>query len=53
MTSFEPPASDQCQARRRLRVRLLRDLVSQGLYHVPVDLLADRLLQVPELRPRG
>jgi len=37
-------------ARRALRVRLLRDLVHEGLYRVPVDGLAARLLARPELR---
>jgi hypothetical protein len=30
--------------RRRLKVRLLRDLVSNGLYRVRMDELVDRLL---------
>ena len=37
-------------ARRALRVRLLRDLVSHGLYRVDRDALAERLVSV--LLPR-
>lgn len=33
-------------ARRALRVRLLRDLVGNGLYRVPTDALAERLVPV-------
>ena len=39
-------SESQDDARRKLRVRLLRDLVSNGLYRVPVDALADRLAVV-------
>lgn len=45
-----PPAEaapvDPEAVRRALRVRLLRDLVSHGLYQVPTDALAERLLPV-------
>jgi hypothetical protein len=34
--------------RRRLKVRLLRDLVANGLYRVSVDALAERLATVLE-----
>ena len=40
------------EARRRaLRVRLLRDLVETGLYKVPVEALADRLMSVLRTSP--
>jgi anti-sigma28 factor (negative regulator of flagellin synthesis) len=32
------------QARRRLRVEILRELVRRGLYNVEVEALADRLI---------
>lgn len=37
--------------RRQLRVRLLRDLVSNGLYRVETDALAAKLVEVLELGP--
>lgn len=41
----ERPDSAAAETRRRnARVRLLRDLVSHGLYRVDNDLLADRLM---------
>ena len=36
------------QARRRLRVRLLQDLVARGLYRIPTEALAERLADVFE-----
>lgn len=44
----EAAPADRAAARRALRVRLLRDLVSNGLYQVPTAALAERL--VPVLR---
>jgi hypothetical protein len=46
-----PPAAEAAPTdpeaiRRALRVRLLRDLVSNGLYQVPTEALAERLLPV-------
>lgn len=38
------PRADHEAISRRLKVVLLRDLVSQGLYRVPTDALAERLL---------
>lgn len=40
-----PPMSLDA-VRRRLRVRLLQDLVSRGLYRVPTEALAERLVDV-------
>ena len=40
--------SDPEAARRVLKIRLLRDLVSHGLYRVPTDALAERLGPVLE-----
>lgn len=37
-------------ARRALRVRLLRDLVHEGLYRLPAEGLAERLLARPDLQ---
>jgi hypothetical protein len=45
---FQPPSPATVEARRRLRVKLLRDLVSNGLYRIPTRELAERL--VPVLR---
>lgn len=42
----EAAPADRAAARRALRVRLLRDLVSNGLYQVPTQALVDRLLPV-------
>lgn len=42
----EAAPADPEAVRRALRVRLLRDLVSHGLYQVPTDALAERLLPV-------
>lgn len=44
--SSEPSADDVALVRRQLRIRLLRDLVSNGLYQVPTEALADRLIGV-------
>jgi hypothetical protein len=45
--SVEPsPPMNLDQARRRLRVRLLHDLVSRGLYRIPMEALAERLADV-------
>ena len=47
-----PPQTPDLEARRRaLRVRLLRDLVENGLYKVPVEALADRLMSVLRTSP--
>ena len=42
----EPTRDDIAVARRDLRIRLLRDLVANGLYQVPTEALADRLVAV-------
>ena len=44
-----PTPADLAEARRALRVRLLKDLVSNGLYQVRADRLADRLVSVLEI----
>jgi hypothetical protein len=46
----EAAPADSEAARRALRVRLLRDLVSNGLYRIRIEELAERL--VPVLRGR-
>jgi len=48
---FQPPSQTTAEARRILRVRLLRDLVANGLYRVPTRELAERL--APVLRTGG
>jgi hypothetical protein len=52
-TSARPGADEATDleiARRALRVRLLRDLVHEGLYRLPSERLAERLLARPDLR---
>ena len=44
--SLEASADDLALVRRELRIGLLRDLVSNGLYQVSTEALADRLLGV-------
>lgn len=44
--SPEPSADDLAVVRRDLRIRLLRDLVSNGLYRVSTEALAERLIGV-------
>ena len=44
--SLESSADDLAIIRRQLRIRLLRDLVSNGLYRVPTEALAERLVAV-------
>lgn len=50
MTTTEPKTSvstdgTRAEVRRRARVRLLRDLVQNGLYRIDTDVLADTLLR--------
>lgn len=42
----EAAPADREAARRALRIRLLRDLVNNGLYQVPTEALAERLVGV-------
>ena len=44
--SGEPSRDDIAAIRRQLRIELLRDLVSSGLYRVSTDVLAERLMAV-------
>jgi hypothetical protein len=48
VAQFQPSSPTTAEARRRLRVGLLRDLVAHGLYRIPTRELAERL--VPVLR---
>lgn len=43
---IEAAPADRDAARRALRIRLLRDLVQNGLYQVPTAQLAERLIPV-------
>ena len=47
----EAAPADRDAARRALRVRLLRDLIANGLYQIPTEALAERLVAV--LQPEG
>ena len=49
--SCEPSADDLALVRRQLRIDLLRDLVSNGLYRVSTEALAERLVGVVTSRP--
>ena len=44
--SEEASGDDVAAIRRQLRIDLLRDLVSSGLYRVSTDVLAERLMAV-------
>jgi hypothetical protein len=46
LSGDEPSADDVALVRRQARLRLLRDLVSNGLYRVPTEALAERLVGV-------
>ena len=45
----QPPVADP---RRHARIRHLRELVSRGLYRIPTEALAERLVQVLEAEMR-